>query len=171
LICVGRAYTADVQTVWWTIVFVLIALGLIGAVVPVLPDSLLILAGAVLQHFTIHPPRAVGWWTLGVLAALSILAHLVDFGAGALGAKKFGASRWGALGGLIGGVAGLFFFPIGLFVGPVLGVLGAELLLARKALLPAARSSWGTLLGTLAGMAGKLVIDLAMVVIFLVVAF
>jgi uncharacterized protein YqgC (DUF456 family) len=166
-----RAYNAGVQTVWWTLVFVLLGLGLIGAVFPVLPDSLLILAGAVLQHFTIHSPRTVGWWTVGILTALSILAHLVDFGAGALGAKKFGASRWGALGGLIGGVAGLFFFPIGLFVGPVLGVLGAELLLARKALLPAARSSWGTLLGTLAGMAGKLVIDLAMVAIFLLAAF
>jgi uncharacterized protein YqgC (DUF456 family) len=159
-----------VQGVWWTVTFVLMGLGLIGAVVPVLPDSLLILAGAFLQHFTIHTRHTVGWWTLGVLTALSILAHIVDFSAGALGAKKFGASRWGALGGLIGGLAGLFFFPVGLFVGPVLGVLAAEILLARKALLPAARSSWGTLLGTMTGMIAKLVIDLAMVAIFLAVA-
>jgi uncharacterized protein YqgC (DUF456 family) len=171
LICARHAYNADVQTVWWTIVFALLGLGLIGAVFPVLPDSLLILAGAVLQHFTVHSARTVGWWTLGILAGLSALAHLVDFGAGALGAKKFGASRWGALGGLIGGLVGLFFFPIGLFVGPVVGVLCAEILLARKALLPAMRSSWGTLLGTLAGMVGKLIIDLAMVAIFLVAAF
>ena len=144
------------------------ALGLIGAVFPVLPDSLLILAGAYLQHFTIHSAHTAGWWTLGLLTALSILAHIVDFSAGAFGAKKFGASRWGALGGLSGGMAGLFFFPIGLFVGPVVGVLCAEILLARKALLPAARSSWGTLLGTMAGMMGKIIIDVAMVIIFLV---
>ncbi len=157
-----------VETVWWTLTFVLMGLGLAGAVFPVIPDSLLILAGAFLQHFTIHSRHQAGWWTLGILAALSVLAHIVDFGAGAMGAKKFGASRWGALGGLVGGVVGLFFFPIGLFVGPVLGVLGAEMLLARKALLPAARSSWGTLLGTMAGMIGKVMIDLAMVFIFVV---
>jgi uncharacterized protein YqgC (DUF456 family) len=158
------------EAVWWTVTFVLMGLGLVGAVFPIMPDSLLILAGAYLQHFTIHSRHTVGWWTLGVLTALSVLAHLVDFGAGALGAKKFGASRWGALGGLIGGVVGLFFFPIGLFVGPVVGVLCAEILLARKALLPAARSSWGTLLGTMAGMIGKVLIDVAMVAIFLVAA-
>ena len=156
------------QAVWWIVTFVLMALGLMGSVFPVLPDSLLILAGAYLQHFTIHSQRAAGWWTLGILTALSVLAHVVDFSAGAMGAKKFGASRWGAVGGMIGGVVGLFFFPIGLFIGPVLGVLAAEILLARKALMPAARSSWGTLLGTMAGMIGKVFIDVAMVVIFLV---
>jgi uncharacterized protein YqgC (DUF456 family) len=159
-----------VEGVWWTLTFVLLGLGLVGAVFPVLPDSLLILAGAYLQHFTIHSRHQVGWWTLGVLTALSALAHLVDFGAGAFGAKRYGASRWGSLGGLIGGLVGLFFFPIGLFVGPVLGVLCAEILLARKALLPAARSSWGTLLGTMAGMIAKVMIDITMVVIFLVAA-
>lgn len=155
---------------WWTLTFVLMGLGLVGSVFPVLPDSLLILAGAYLQHFTVDPPHTIGWWTLGILTALSVLAHIVDFSAGAFGAKKYGASRWGALGGLIGGVVGLFFFPIGLFVGPVLGVLCAEIVLARKDLLPAARSSWGTLLGTMAGMIGKVMIDLTMVVIFLAVA-
>ena len=158
------------ETTAWILTLLLMALGLCGAVFPVMPDSLFILAGAFLHHFMAAPGRTVGWWTLGVLSALCLLAHLVDFGAGAFGAKKFGASRWGALGGLIGGVVGLFFFPIGLFVGPVLGVLAAEILLARKALIPAARSSWGTLLGTAAGMAGKLVIDVAMVAIFLFVA-
>lgn len=155
----------------WTLAFGLMALGLVGAIFPVVPDSLFILAGAFVQHFLVAPGRAVGWWTLGILSVLCVLAHLVDFGAGALGAKKFGASRWGAAGGVIGGVAGLFFFPVGLFVGPVVGVLCAEILLAQKGFIPAARSSWGTLLGTTAGMAGKLVIDLAMVAIFLFAAF
>ena len=41
-------------------------LGLIGAVFPVMPDSLFILAGAFLHHFTVRPAHTVGWWTLGV---------------------------------------------------------------------------------------------------------
>ena len=155
------------ETVWWTITIALMAVGLFGAVFPVLPDSLLILAGAYLQHFTVHSAHTVGWWTLGILTALCILAHIVDFAAGALGAKKFGASKWGAFGGIIGGIVGtLFFFPPGLFLGPVAGALCAEIIFAGRSLGPALRSGWGTLLGTTAGMAAKIVIDVAMVGLF-----
>ncbi len=84
----------------------LMALGLFGAVFPVIPDSLFILAGAFLHHFTVRPDHTVGWWTLGVLTGLCILAHVVDFTAGAMGARKFGASKWGAAGGIIGGIVG-----------------------------------------------------------------
>ncbi|MBV9128110.1 MAG: DUF456 domain-containing protein [Verrucomicrobia bacterium] len=156
------------EAVWWTLSVLLMLAGLVGAVFPVLPDSLLILAGAVLHHFTVPPERSVGWWTLGVLAVLTVLAHVADFVAGALGARKFGASRWGAFGGFIGAIVGLFFFPWGLFLGPVLGVLCAEVLFARRTLAPAAKSSAGTLLGTLAGMAAKITIDFLMVAIFAV---
>ena len=159
------------ETVWWTITIVLMLAGLFASVFPIMPDSLLILAGAYLHHFTVAPERTVGWWTLGVLTGLCILAHIVDFAAGAMGAKKFGASKWGALGGIIGGIVGtIFFFPIGLFLGPVLGALGAEIVFAGRSLGPAARSGWGTLLGTTAGMAAKVIIDLSMVALFFVVA-
>lgn len=155
---------SGLDTLWWTLSLLLMLAGLVGAVFPVLPDSLLILAGAYLHHFTIRPEHTVGWWTLGVLTLLMLLAHAVDFVAGAMGARKFGGSKWGALGGIIGSLVGvIFFFPIGLFVGPVVGVLVAEIVLARRALGPAAKSSWGTLLGTVVGMAGKIAIDFAMV--------
>ena len=155
------------ETLWWTLSFVLMLLGLIGAVFPVMPDSLFILAGAYLHHFTVRPEHTVGWWTLGILTALCILAHVVDFTAGAMGARKFGASKWGAFGGFIGAIVGLFFFPVGLFLGPVIGALCAEVIFAGRTLGPAARVGWGTLLGTTAGMAGKVVIDFTMVGIFL----
>ncbi len=155
------------EPIWWTISLTLMLLGLIGAVFPVMPDSLFILAGAFLHHFTVRPAHTVGWWTLGVLSALCVLAHVVDFTAGAMGARKFGASKWGALGGFVGAIVGLFFFPVGLFLGPVLGALLAEVILAGRTLGPATRVGWGTLLGTTAGMAGKVVIDLTMVGIFL----
>lgn len=159
------------EILWWTLTFLLMLAGLVGAIVPVIPDSLLILGGAVLQHFTIQPPHKVGWWTLGILVGLTILAHIVDFAAGAIGAKKYGASRWGAVGGFIGGLVGVSFFPIGIFVGPVVGVLCAELIFARKDIGSAVESSWGTLLGTTAGLIGKMAIDLSMIGVFLVAVF
>jgi uncharacterized protein YqgC (DUF456 family) len=158
------------ETLGWILALLLMGLGLFGAVFPVMPDSLFILAGAVVHHFLVPPARTVGWHTLELLAVLCVLAHVADFAAGAIGARKYGASRWGAVGGLAGGVVGLFFFPVGLFLGPVIGVLAAEILLARKDLIPAARSSWGTLLGTIAGMVCKFAIDITMVAIFLFAA-
>ncbi len=155
------------ESFWWTVTLLLMGIGLFGAVYPVLPDSLLILAGAVLNHFTVRANHSVGWWTLGVMAALCILAHVVDFAAGAMGARKFGATRWGAFGGMIGGFVGaLFFFPLGLFIGPVVGALCGETLFAGRSLHPAIRSGWGTLLGTTAGMIGKAVIDVVMIAVF-----
>ena len=145
----------------------LMAVGMFGAIYPVLPDSLLILAGAVLHHFTVKPAHSIGWWTLGVMAVLCVLAHVVDFAAGAMGARKFGATRWGAFGGMIGGFLGaIFFFPLGLFIGPVVGALCGETLFAGRSLHPALRSGWGTLLGTTAGMIGKAVIDVTMIAVF-----
>ena len=162
--------TQSLEILWWTLTILLMLAGLVGAVFPVIPDSLLILAGAYLQHFTIRSSSEVGWWTLGILTGLCILAHVVDFAAGMMGAKKFGGSRWGALGGFIGAIVGLSFFPIGIFVGPVVGVLCAEVILARRALGPAVKSSWGTLLGTTAGLIGKVLIDVAMIAVFFLAA-
>ena len=157
------------ETFWWVVTVVLMLAGLFGCIFPVLPDSLLILGGAFLHHFTIHSSHIVGWWTLGVLTGLCILAHVVDFAAGAVGARRFGASKWGAFGGLVGGIVGLFVipFPIGLFLGPVLGALCAEIIFAGRSLGPAMKSGWGTFLGTTLGMVGKIIIDLGMVAIFL----
>ena len=157
------------EILWWTLTAVLMLAGLAGAVFPVIPDSLLILAGAFLQHFTIRSVHQVGWWTLGALTLLCVLAHVVDFAAGMMGARRFGGSRWGAVGAFVGAIAGVtFFFPIGIFVGPVVGVICAEVVLARRGLGPAVKSSWGTLLGTTAGIIGKVIIDVTMVALFFV---
>ena len=130
------------ETFWWTLSLLLMVLGLCGAVFPVIPDSLFILAGAFLHHFTVRPEHTVGWWTLGVLTALCILAHVVDFTAGAMGARKFGASKWGAFGGIIGGIVGLFFFPVRVcFSGRCSARCAAEIIFAGRELGPAARSA------------------------------
>ncbi len=154
------------DTVWWTLTFLLMLLGLAGTFLPLIPGTILILAGAVLNHFTVG---AVGWPTLGVLLVLMLLAQALDIVSGSLGAKWFGATRWGAIGGILGAIVGLFFGIIGIFVGPLIGALIGELL-GGKGILPAGKSSWGTLIGTTAGIAGKLAIGLLMVGWFLFAA-
>lgn len=154
------------DALWWLLVILLMLAGLVGTVVPLLPGTVLILCGAVLGHFMLH---AVGWATLLGLTALTILAQLLDLVSGAVGAKWFGATRWGAIGGILGAIIGLFFGVIGIFVGPLLGALAGELL-GGRGVLPAGRAGWGTFLGTTAGIVGKLAIGLVMIAWFAVVA-
>ena len=153
------------QTLWWILSVVLMLAGLVGTVLPLVPGTVLILAGAVLHRLTLGPEQSVGWVTIGALTLLTLLAQVLDFLSGSLGAKYFGATRWGAIGGIVGAIVGLFFGLVGLLAGPLLGVLIGELLGGSK-LLPATRSTWGTLLGTTAGMIGKVLIGVLMIAWF-----
>jgi hypothetical protein len=156
-------------TLWWTLTIVLMLTGLAGTVLPLLPGTTIILGAAVMHHFALGAEKSVGWWTLGGMLVLTILSYVVDFVSGALGAKKFGATRWGAVGGIIGAIVGIFFGLPGIFLGPLAGVLIGELL-GGKGLLPAGKSTWGTFLGTTAGMVAKLMISALMIGWFLLVA-
>ena len=144
-------------------------IGLIGTVVPLLPGSVIILAAAVMHHLALRAEHSVGWTTLIALTALMLLSQVLDIVSGSLGAKWFGATRWGAIGGILGGIVGIFFGIPGIFIGPLAGVLIGELL-GGKGILPAGRSTWGTLLGTTAGMVGKFLIGIVMIVWFLIAA-
>jgi len=150
------------EILWWSLTITLLVVGLVGTVVPLLPGTVLILAGAALNHFTLH---SVGWPTLIGLTLLMLLAQALDIVSGAVGAKWFGATRWGAIGGILGAIVGLFFGIIGLLIGPLVGAFLGELL-GGKGLLPAGQSGWGTFLGTTAGIVGKVAIGLIMVVWF-----
>ena len=156
-------------TLWWTVTILLMMIGLAGTILPLVPGTTIILAAAILHHLMLGEGESVGWWTLSGLIALTVLSYVLDFVSGALGAKWFGATRWGALGGIIGAVVGLFFGIVGIFVGPLVGVLIGELL-GGKELLPAGKSTWGTLLGTTAGIAARLMIAFAMIGWFLIAA-
>jgi uncharacterized protein YqgC (DUF456 family) len=146
------------------------AAGLVGTLVPLLPGTAIILGAAVLEHFTVEPEHRVGWWTIAALAGLTLSSYVVDLVSGTVGAKWFGATRWGAVGGIIGTIVGLFFGIIGVFVGPLIGVLIGELI-GGKELIPAGKSTWGTLLGTAAGMVARFVIASLMIAWFVVAAF
>jgi uncharacterized protein len=156
-----------VEALWWFVTLALMLAGLLGTIIPLVPGTILILCGAVVNHFAL---QSVGWPTLIVLTLMMIVAQVFDILSGSLGAKWFGATRWGAIGGILGAIIGLFFGLIGIFVGPLLGALAGELL-GGKGLLPAGRSSWGAVLGTTAGLIGKFGIGILMIVWFLAAAF
>ena len=151
---------------WWLFTIVLFAVGLIGTIAPVLPGTTIILAAAIIHHLMLGADKSIGWKAIVLLVLLALLSYVFDFLGSYFGAKYFGATKWGALGAIIGALVGLFFGIIGLFVGPVIGAVAGEFI-AGKRMIDAGRAGWGTLLGNIGAIVGKLIIALAMITIFL----
>jgi len=152
---------------WWFFALVLFAVGLIGAVVPILPGTTIILSAAIIHQLMLGAEKSIGWKAIVVLVLLTLLSYAFDFFGSYFGSKRFGATKWGAIGAIVGAVIGLFFGIIGLFAGPVIGAVVGELL-AGKRLVDAGRAGWGSLLGNIGAMLAKLIIALAMIMIFLI---
>jgi uncharacterized protein YqgC (DUF456 family) len=154
------------EVFWWLFAIVVMALGLLGTVIPVLPGTTIILAAAVIHRVALGADRSLGWSGLVAMFVLTLLTYAIDAAAGYLGAKRFGATRWGLIGCAVGALFGMFFGLLGLFVGPVIGAIAGEVI-GGKEIVKAGMAGWGTFLGSLAGLIAKLFIGLIMIVIFL----
>ncbi len=124
-----------------------------------------------------------GWWVLGGSLGLLVIGEVIEFVAGALGAKKGGSTRQGMWGALIGGIVGafaltpiLFFIPIfgtlvgailGTFLGAIIGELAAQQATVKGSVKPA----FGATIGRVVGTAGKLVITIAVWLTLSIAAF
>ena len=150
----------------WILSIALIAAGLAGAVLPVLPGAALVLAGTVLGAW-IDDFQRVGGWTIGVLVALALLSWVLDYVAGLLGAKKAGASKEALLGAAVGTVAGLFLGFVGVLVLPFVGAAAGEYV-ARRDHRSAVRVGVATGLGLVVALVAKVVIAFVMIGIFVV---
>ncbi|MCC7079979.1 MAG: DUF456 family protein [Burkholderiales bacterium] len=131
----------------WLAALVLIVVGVGGTVLPALPGVPLVFGGLLLAAW-IDDFREVGYVTLALLGALTLLTMIVDFAATLLGAKRVGASRAGIIGCALGTIAGMFFGLAGLVIGPFAGALIGELS-ARRDVLSAGRvaiATWVALL-------------------------
>ena len=157
------------ELLWWSIAILLMAAGLIGTVLPVFPGTTIILFAAILHRIMLGPAKSIGWVAIAALVLLTLVSYALDFASSYWGARRFGASRWGMVGATLGAIVGIFFGIIGLFIGPIIGAITGEFI-AGKRMVDAGRAGWGSLLGTLGGMIGKLMIALGMVIVFLMSA-
>lgn len=109
-----------------------------------------------------------------VLLGVAVIGELLEFGAGILFSRKYGASVPGALGSVAGGIAGgvigagaglLLALP-GAFIGAFAGAFIVEYLRFQK-LESAARAGTGAFFGRIAGILFKGLAGCAICVIFL----
>ncbi len=153
----------------WILAALLVAAGFAGLVLPVLPGAPLLFLGLVCAAWA-EGFAHVGWAWLALIGCLAALTYPVDLAAGALGAKRFGASGRAVLGAALGGLVGLFLGLPGILLGPFVGAVLAELS-ARRDLRQAGRSGLGATLGLAIGAAAKLALAIAMLGIFVSVRF
>jgi uncharacterized protein YqgC (DUF456 family) len=147
---------ATALTVTLIILGLLLALlGLIGCLLPVIPGPpISFVALLVLSYAKNWEAFSVTF--LVVMGVLTIVVVVLDYVVPAGGAKKYGASKTGVAGSIIGMLAGVFFFPpFGLFIGAFVGALVGELI-ARKGGKEALRAGWGVFVGIMVGTGLKL---------------
>jgi uncharacterized protein YqgC (DUF456 family) len=152
-------------TLLWLLAVVLILVGLIGTLLPVLPGAVLIFVGMMVAAWADGFSR-VGIGTLTFLAILTALVYVVDFVAGAAGARQLGATRWGMWGALVGAVIGLFFGLAGVLIGPFIGAFLGEYW-SRRRLSEAGRAGVGAWIGLALGTAARLALVFAMLGVFM----
>ncbi len=151
-------------TLLWLLALALIAIGAVGTVLPALPGAVLVFGGIALAAW-IDDFARISPLTLGVLAAMTILAWAVDFVAATLGARRAGASPLALAGAALGTLAGVFTGLWGLLFMPLVGAAIGEFL-AQRDLLRAGRVGVATWLGVLLGTAAKVAIVFAMIGVF-----
>ncbi|MDG0814538.1 hypothetical protein SAMN05216312_102488 [Cohnella sp. OV330] len=151
----------------WVLVIALFAIGLAGAVYPILPGALAIyFAFFVYGWFFSFEP--FGWWFWSFQTLIVIILFVADYVVNAWGVKRFGGSKASVWGSTIGVLIGPFVIPaFGLIIGPFAGAFLGELVSGsnvKKAMLV----GWGSLVGLFTSTVAKVIFQVAMIVIFFI---
>lgn len=116
--------------VLWALAILLMAVGILGIILPALPGTILIFAGIFLAAWADNFQR-VGPLMLALIGTIGAASYGVDFLAAALGARHLGASKRAMVGAALGTVLGLFLGLPGIIIGPFVGAMLGELTMHR----------------------------------------
>jgi uncharacterized protein YqgC (DUF456 family) len=145
-----------VTTILVIVAGVLCVLGLAGCLLPIVPGPPLNFAAVLLLGIASDFAPPLDGALLTILGGVTLAVAAADYVIPIMGAKKFGASRAGVWGSLLGMLLGLFFFaPVGLVLGALLGAVLGELAAGKKE-WAALRAGVGVVLGSLLGVVIKL---------------
>ncbi len=143
----------DFVLIGFGIIFIIA--GILGCVVPVIPGPPLSYIGLLLLHFTSRYSFSTRFLIIWLI--ITAIVYALDFIIPAWGTKKFGGSKRGIWGSIIGLIIGMFVFPpIGIIVGPFVGAVLGELSTGQES-KAALKSGFGSFMGFLTGTLLKLI--------------
>ena len=129
--------------------WMLLALGLIGCFVPLIPGPPVAFC-SLLVALVVGDHSSPTMNCLVIAGVVTAVVTVLDYVVPAWGAAKFHCSCGGTFGCFVGTIVGLFFLPIGIIAGPFLGALLGELLAGKK-LGSSLFGALGALVGFLTG--------------------
>ena len=131
--------------------FILMLVGILGSFLPVLPGPPLSWVGLLLLYLTKAIPD--DWWLLGITLVVALTVTVLDYVIPAAGTKKFGGSKAGMWGSIIGLLVAIFFpilGPFGIIIWPFIGALVGELS-NKSDNKTALKAAFGSFIGFLTG--------------------
>jgi len=151
-----------------SLISILLAAAFLFTVLPlIIPGVILTIAAAVI--FILWKGLAtLGLFNLIVILAMGLVYLLIDWLGGVLGAKKFGGSKYGAWGAIVGGLLGIPFGGlVGVLAGTILGAAIFEIIFDRAEIKNALTVGAGAGLGFILGSFGKIIVVAIATIAFL----
>jgi len=142
------------DALWLVLGVILMLVGLAGCILPFLPGPPLCYIALLIQQLQSSPPYTTDF--LLIWAAITLVITGLDYFIPLYGTKKFGGTKYGVWGCVIGLIGGLWLGPLGLIIGPSAGAFIGELLGNAKS-DDALRAALGSFVGFLFGTLLKLI--------------
>ena len=138
------------------IAFICVIVGIIGCFVPGIAGPPFSFASLILLSIAKRwEPFSATF--LIAMAVLTVVVTGLDYLLPAVGAKKYGASKYGFWGAIIGMILGILFVPpLGMIIGAFIGAIAGEMLIGKQG-DNALRAGWGVFIGVMLGVFLKLI--------------
>lgn len=153
------------ETILLISAIVLLALGLLGTFLPVLPGPPLAWSGLLCEYFI--PESSMTISLLIVTFIVAMVITVVDFIFPTIQTLKSGGTKYGTRGSTVGLIVGLFMGPLGIIIGPFLGAFIGEMIYDSTDTHRAFKSAWSSFLGFIFGTLMKVVTVSFFIVIFI----
>ncbi|MBT8276767.1 MAG: DUF456 domain-containing protein [Bacteroidia bacterium] len=135
--------------------FLLMLIGIAGSILPVIPGTPISWCGLIVLYLS--PSLPFDWTFIIITGIVAIVIYILDYIIPAVGTKKFGGSRAGAWGTIIGLFVGILApIPFGILIGPFLGALVGEMAFNQTHGQKAVWAAFGSFVGFLASTFMKL---------------
>ncbi|MBX2895840.1 MAG: DUF456 domain-containing protein [Cyclobacteriaceae bacterium] len=132
------------EIVWFVLGGLLMVVGIAGCFLPVLPGPPLAFIGLWVQQ--LKEPNPFTSEFIWIWFGITLVVTVIDYGAPVYATKKFGGSKAGIRGCMIGLVLGFWMGPFGIIVGPLVGAFIGEVVNNHDA-----SKAWRAALGSFAG--------------------